>query len=156
MNFSCNTSILIFLLISSYLCLFTNQGNWFSKLLLLVTLPAYFGFVDIYCCMDRFLCFLPLCRHKVVIVEGNYLLLEDGVWKEISSLFDEKWQVLILSRHMFLHIFFRWPWKFWKLYVNSVMKIQPWACDTLLENSSVKIILMKDNRMFTELYIQLN
>ncbi|KHN02536.1 Putative uridine kinase [Glycine soja] len=31
-------------------------------------------------------------QHKVVIVEGNYLLLEDGVWKEISSLFDEKWQ----------------------------------------------------------------
>ncbi|XP_027352311.1 ATP-dependent kinase YFH7 isoform X2 [Abrus precatorius] len=30
-------------------------------------------------------------RHKVVIVEGNYLLLEDGGWKEISSLFDEKW-----------------------------------------------------------------
>lgn len=30
-------------------------------------------------------------QHKVVIVEGNYLLLEDGVWKEISSLFDEKW-----------------------------------------------------------------
>lgn len=30
-------------------------------------------------------------RHKVVIVEGNYLLLDDGVWKEISSMFDEKW-----------------------------------------------------------------
>ncbi|KAI4301168.1 hypothetical protein L6164_034474 [Bauhinia variegata] len=30
-------------------------------------------------------------QHKVIIVEGNYLLLEDGVWKEISSLFDEKW-----------------------------------------------------------------
>ncbi|TKY62398.1 ATP binding kinase [Spatholobus suberectus] len=30
-------------------------------------------------------------QHKVVIVEGNYLLLEDEVWKEISSLFDEKW-----------------------------------------------------------------
>ncbi|KAL5155132.1 putative uridine kinase [Glycine soja] len=43
-------------------------------------------------------------QHKVVIVEGNYLLLEDGVWKEISSLFDEKWQVLILSRHMFIDI----------------------------------------------------
>ncbi|KAL2660089.1 hypothetical protein AAZV13_03G122150 [Glycine max] len=43
--------------------------------------------------MDRFLCFLPLCRLKVVIVEGNYLLLEDGQWKEISSLFDEKWYI---------------------------------------------------------------
>ncbi|KAK7245405.1 hypothetical protein RIF29_40248 [Crotalaria pallida] len=30
-------------------------------------------------------------QHKVVIVEGNYLLLEYGIWKEISSLFDEKW-----------------------------------------------------------------
>ncbi|XVF71920.1 hypothetical protein PTKIN_Ptkin12aG0078900 [Pterospermum kingtungense] len=30
-------------------------------------------------------------EHKVVIVEGNYLLLESGVWKEISSIFDEKW-----------------------------------------------------------------
>ncbi|KAH7517295.1 hypothetical protein FEM48_Zijuj09G0048300 [Ziziphus jujuba var. spinosa] len=30
-------------------------------------------------------------QHKVVIVEGNYLLLEDGPWKEISSIFDEKW-----------------------------------------------------------------
>ncbi|KAI7990951.1 putative uridine kinase C227.14 [Camellia lanceoleosa] len=30
-------------------------------------------------------------QHKVVVVEGNYLLLEEGVWKEISSVFDEKW-----------------------------------------------------------------
>ncbi|KAF7804685.1 putative uridine kinase C227.14 isoform X1 [Senna tora] len=30
-------------------------------------------------------------QHKVVIVEGNYLLLEDGLWKELSYLFDEKW-----------------------------------------------------------------
>ncbi|KAK3031678.1 hypothetical protein RJ639_035046 [Escallonia herrerae] len=30
-------------------------------------------------------------QHKVVIVEGNYLLLEEGVWKEVSSMFDEKW-----------------------------------------------------------------
>ncbi|KAM3688796.1 hypothetical protein ACB098_10G181000 [Castanea mollissima] len=29
-------------------------------------------------------------QHKVVIVEGNYLLLDDGVWKEISSIFNEK------------------------------------------------------------------
>ncbi|XP_050945864.1 putative uridine kinase C227.14 isoform X1 [Cucumis melo] len=34
-------------------------------------------------------------QHKVVIVEGNYLLLDDGVWKEISSMFDEKWFVEI-------------------------------------------------------------
>ncbi|XP_062080872.1 putative uridine kinase C227.14 [Humulus lupulus] len=30
-------------------------------------------------------------QHKVVIVEGNYIFLEDGTWKEISSIFDEKW-----------------------------------------------------------------
>jgi len=30
-------------------------------------------------------------EHKIIIVEGNYLLLEDGEWKDISSLFDEKW-----------------------------------------------------------------
>lgn len=32
-------------------------------------------------------------QHKVVIVEGNYLLLEDGTWKEVSSMLDEKWFV---------------------------------------------------------------
>ncbi|KAK4749177.1 hypothetical protein SAY87_026626 [Trapa incisa] len=30
-------------------------------------------------------------QHKIIIVEGNYLLLEEGVWKEVSSIFDEKW-----------------------------------------------------------------
>lgn len=30
-------------------------------------------------------------RHKVVIVEGNYLLLEEDTWKDLSALFDEKW-----------------------------------------------------------------
>ncbi|GLU07635.1 hypothetical protein SLE2022_245870 [Rubroshorea leprosula] len=30
-------------------------------------------------------------QHKVVIVEGNYLCLKEGVWKDISSIFDEKW-----------------------------------------------------------------
>lgn len=30
-------------------------------------------------------------EHKIVIVEGNYLLLEEGVWKDISATFDEKW-----------------------------------------------------------------
>ncbi|KAL8214991.1 hypothetical protein R6Q57_004440 [Mikania cordata] len=32
-------------------------------------------------------------HHKVVIVEGNYLLLDEGSWKEISSVLDEKWFV---------------------------------------------------------------
>lgn len=26
-----------------------------------------------------------------MIVEGNYLFLEEGVWKEVCSIFDEKW-----------------------------------------------------------------
>ncbi|KAK1287791.1 hypothetical protein QJS10_CPB19g01111 [Acorus calamus] len=30
-------------------------------------------------------------RHKLVIVEGNYLLLDEGVWREVSSVFNEKW-----------------------------------------------------------------
>ncbi|KAG9451708.1 hypothetical protein H6P81_004612 [Aristolochia fimbriata] len=30
-------------------------------------------------------------QHKVVIVEGNYVLMDDGAWKEICSFFDEKW-----------------------------------------------------------------
>uniref|UniRef100_A0A1J3D2T5 Phosphoribulokinase/uridine kinase domain-containing protein n=1 Tax=Noccaea caerulescens TaxID=107243 RepID=A0A1J3D2T5_NOCCA len=30
-------------------------------------------------------------QHKVVIVEGNYVLLEDGSWKDISDMFDDKW-----------------------------------------------------------------
>ncbi|KAI9180659.1 hypothetical protein LWI28_006967 [Acer negundo] len=30
-------------------------------------------------------------QHKVVIVEGNYLFLDEGVWKDVSSMFDEKW-----------------------------------------------------------------
>ncbi|GAA0153477.1 hypothetical protein LIER_11704 [Lithospermum erythrorhizon] len=30
-------------------------------------------------------------QHKILVVEGNYVLLEDGVWKEVSSMFDEKW-----------------------------------------------------------------
>ncbi|XP_073143882.1 putative uridine kinase C227.14 [Henckelia pumila] len=30
-------------------------------------------------------------QHKIVIVEGNYLLLDEGVWKDISCIFDEKW-----------------------------------------------------------------
>ncbi|XP_043693268.1 putative uridine kinase C227.14 [Telopea speciosissima] len=34
-------------------------------------------------------------QHKVVIVEGNYLFHEEGIWKEISSIFDEKWFVEI-------------------------------------------------------------
>ncbi|XP_073064823.1 putative uridine kinase C227.14 isoform X1 [Primulina eburnea] len=30
-------------------------------------------------------------QHKIVIVEGNYLLLDEGVWRDISCIFDEKW-----------------------------------------------------------------
>lgn len=31
------------------------------------------------------------CRHKVVVVEGNYLLLTDGEWKGLEDVFDERW-----------------------------------------------------------------
>ncbi|KAJ9543323.1 hypothetical protein OSB04_023030 [Centaurea solstitialis] len=66
-------------------------------------------------------------QHKVVIVEGNYLLLEDGPWKEIASMLDEKWFVdvdidiameRVLKRHIstgncfsfMIHVFpFIWP-----------------------------------------------
>ncbi|XP_020275655.1 putative uridine kinase C227.14 isoform X2 [Asparagus officinalis] len=34
-------------------------------------------------------------KHKIVIVEGNYLFLEDGFWKEVCAVFDEKWFVEI-------------------------------------------------------------
>ncbi|GAB2283956.1 hypothetical protein Dimus_018437 [Dionaea muscipula] len=39
---------------------------------------------------------LVTLQHKVVIVEGLYLLLEEAVWNEISAIFDEKWQVISL------------------------------------------------------------
>eukprot|EP00249_Psilotum_nudum_P009645 c22063_g1_i4 orf=308-1054(+) len=29
--------------------------------------------------------------HKVVVVEGNYLLLAEGYWKKLTFLFDERW-----------------------------------------------------------------
>lgn len=29
--------------------------------------------------------------HKIVLLEGNYLLLEEGFWREVASLFDERW-----------------------------------------------------------------
>ncbi|KAG2621985.1 ATP-dependent kinase-like protein notR' isoform X2 [Panicum virgatum] len=34
-------------------------------------------------------------QHKIVIVEGNYLLLEEDVWREIRDFFDEKWFIYI-------------------------------------------------------------
>ncbi|KAG6542237.1 hypothetical protein Mapa_016365 [Marchantia paleacea] len=30
-------------------------------------------------------------RHKLIVVEGNYLLLNDGDWKGLGSLFNERW-----------------------------------------------------------------
>lgn len=48
-------------------------------------------------------------QHKVVIVEGNYLLLQEGAWKDVSSVFDEKWFIevnietamqRVLKRHL--------------------------------------------------------
>lgn len=29
--------------------------------------------------------------HKIVLLEGNYLLLEEGPWRELPALFDERW-----------------------------------------------------------------
>lgn len=49
---------------------------------LLLTLPLPFLYIFFHG---------EFCRHKIVIVEGNYLLLRDGAWKEVSSMFDEKW-----------------------------------------------------------------
>ncbi|KAH8515391.1 hypothetical protein H0E87_004025 [Populus deltoides] len=43
---------------------------------------------------DGYLC--EPSAYKVVIVEGNYLLLEDGAWKDVSSMFDEKLSVMFL------------------------------------------------------------
>ncbi|MED6192584.1 hypothetical protein PIB30_011658 [Stylosanthes scabra] len=64
-------------------------------------------------------------QHKVVIVEGNYLLLEDGIWREISCLFDEKWQVFyfVLSTKAFFFSLctFLLTLNFLMLYVNVVV-----------------------------------
>lgn len=37
---------------------------------------------------------MDIFAYKVVIAEGNYILLEDGAWRDVSSMFDEKWYVL--------------------------------------------------------------
>jgi pantothenate kinase len=34
-------------------------------------------------------------QHKVVVVEGNYLLLSEGDWKDLESIFDERWFIEI-------------------------------------------------------------
>ena len=34
-----------------------------------------------------------LCETRLIIAEGNYLLLSDGRWSEIASLLDESWYV---------------------------------------------------------------
>ncbi|XP_024310560.1 putative uridine kinase C227.14 isoform X2 [Brachypodium distachyon] len=34
-------------------------------------------------------------QHKIVIVEGNYLLLEENIWRDIRGMFDEKWFIEI-------------------------------------------------------------
>lgn len=31
-----------------------------------------------------------------MILEGNYLLLDEGVWNDISTMFDEKWYICLL------------------------------------------------------------
>ncbi|KAG6776399.1 hypothetical protein POTOM_019905 [Populus tomentosa] len=56
-------------------------------------------------------------QHKVVVVEGNYLLLEDGAWKDVSSMFDEKWLVLYgeCSRLHLEPCIFTWDYPLMKL-----------------------------------------
>ncbi|KAL9395751.1 hypothetical protein Peur_010004 [Populus x canadensis] len=39
---------------------------------------------------------MDVFAYKVVIVEGNFLLLEDGARKDVSSMFDEKLSVMFL------------------------------------------------------------
>jgi hypothetical protein len=41
--------------------------------------------------LSRLYNFHSSCRHKVVVVEGNYLLLSEGDWKDLESIFDERW-----------------------------------------------------------------
>jgi hypothetical protein len=41
--------------------------------------------------LSRLYNFYSSCRHKVVVVEGNYLLLSEGDWKDLESIFDERW-----------------------------------------------------------------
>jgi len=51
-----------------------------------------------------------MCRHRIVLVEGNYLLLfSDPAWAPLRDVFDEKWFISVpldaamervLKRHM--------------------------------------------------------
>jgi pantothenate kinase len=45
--------------------------------------------------LSRLYNFYSSCRHKVVVVEGNYLLLSEGDWKDLESIFDERWFIEI-------------------------------------------------------------
>lgn len=33
--------------------------------------------------------------HRIVIIEGNYVLLKDEYWREISAIVDEKWKIKV-------------------------------------------------------------
>lgn len=41
-------------------------------------------------------------RNRIVIVEGNYLLLDEDDWKDLRDLFDETWLVLAAEDVTFL------------------------------------------------------
>lgn len=103
LKISSNTCIIVSMLIIRELSLHKSR-----ELIFQVLASGYISFASLFWFCWYLLSLIPLfsslCRHKVVIVEGNYLLLEDGVWKEISSLFDEKWQVLV-SLSLFIYIF---------------------------------------------------
>jgi pantothenate kinase len=34
-----------------------------------------------------------VARHRVVVVEGNYLLMGEGEWTALADIFDERWCV---------------------------------------------------------------
>ncbi|KAH3687818.1 hypothetical protein WICPIJ_001193 [Wickerhamomyces pijperi] len=34
-------------------------------------------------------------QHRIIIIEGNYVLLRDEYWKEISKIVDEKWKIKV-------------------------------------------------------------
>ena len=39
--------------------------------------------------------FLFKFRNKIILVEGNYLFLQEDNWKKISNFFDEKWFIKV-------------------------------------------------------------
>ncbi|XP_017697995.1 putative uridine kinase C227.14 isoform X2 [Phoenix dactylifera] len=73
-------------------------------------------------------------QHKIVIVEGNYLLLKEGAWKEVCSMFDEKWFLdvdidtamqRVLKRHIYTG-------RYSEQFVKAMFHIEDHKCLILL------------------------